>query len=93
MIYVDLTGPEAVKSASGNLYVMNIVDDYSSHPWTSCLKLKTDVLPTLQVWACRAEAECGEQIGIIHIDGGELKSDTMKTWCDTNGYTLQFTAP
>ena len=38
---MDLTGPEAVKSASGNLYVMNIVDDYSSHPWTFCLKLKT----------------------------------------------------
>ena len=47
MIYVDLTGPEAVKSASSNLYVMNIVDDYSSHPWTFCLKLKSDVLSTL----------------------------------------------
>ena len=46
VIYVDLTGPEAVKSASGNLYVMNIVDDYSSHPWTFCLKLKSDALST-----------------------------------------------
>ena len=61
--------------------------------WTFCLKLKSDALPTLQVWARRAEAESGERIGIIHIDGGELKSDTMNAWCDTNGYTLQFTAP
>ena len=93
VIYVDLTGPEAVKSASGNLYVMNIVDDYSSHPWTFCLKLKSDALSTLQIWARRAEAESGERIGIIRVDGGELKSDAMNAWCDTHGYTLQFTAP
>jgi hypothetical protein len=93
VIFVDLTGPEAVKSASGNLYVMNIVDDYSSHPWTFCLKLKSDALSTLQIWARRAEAESGERIGIIRIDSGELKSDAMNTWCNANGYTLQFTAP
>jgi len=92
VIFVDLTGPEAVKSVSGNLYVMNIVDDYSSHPWTFCLKLKSDALSTLQIWVCRAEAESGECIGIIRIDNGKLKSDAMNTWCNTNGYTLQFTA-
>jgi hypothetical protein len=90
---VDLTGPEAVTSASGNSYVMNIVDDHSSHPWTFCLKLKSDALPTLQSWTRRAEAECGEKIGIIRIDGGELNSDAMDTWCTTNGYVLQTTAP
>ena len=68
VIYVDLTGPEAVKSVSSNLYVMNIVDDYSSHPWTFCLKLKSDVLSTLQIWAHRAEAESGEHIAIIHME-------------------------
>lgn len=69
IIYVDLTGPEAVKSASGNQYVMNIVDDHSSHPWTFCLKLKSDALSTLQSWARRAESESGQRIGIIRIDG------------------------
>ncbi|KIJ91081.1 hypothetical protein K443DRAFT_80169, partial [Laccaria amethystina LaAM-08-1] len=33
------------------------------------------------------------RIGIIRIDSGELKSGAMNTWCDANGYTLQFTAP
>ena len=93
IIYVDVTGPEAVKSASGNLYVMNIVDDHSSHPWTFCLKMKSDALATLQTWARRAESESGERIGIIRIDNGELKSSAMDAWCDANGYTLQFTAP
>jgi hypothetical protein len=91
--YVDLTGPEAMESASRNSYVMNIVDDHSSHPWTYCLKLKSDVLPTLQTWARRTEAESGERIGIIRTDGSELNSGTMETWCNANGYTLQTTAP
>ena len=93
IIYVDLTGPEAMKSASGNLYVMNIVDDHSSHPWTFCLKLKSDALPVLQDWARRAEAESNERIGVIRTDGGELDSDKMEAWCNANGYTLQTTAP
>jgi len=41
---VDLTGLEAVKSASGNLYIMNIVNDHSSHPLTFCPKLKSSTL-------------------------------------------------
>ena len=40
-----------------------------------------------------AESESGERISIIHIDSGKLKSKAMDTWCDANGYTLQFTAP
>ena len=75
-----------MKSVSSNLYVMNIVDDYSSHLWTFCLKLKSNVLPTLQIWACQAEAESGEWVGIIHIDGGKLKSNAMNAWCNTYGY-------
>jgi len=93
ILYVDLTGPEAMKSTSGNLYVMNIVDDYSSHPWTFCLKLKSNVLSTLQTWTHWAEAETGECLGIIQIDGGKLKSAAMNAWCDANSYTLQITAP
>jgi hypothetical protein len=46
-----------------------------------------------QNWARRAEAESGERIGIIRIDGGELKSDAMNAWCDANGYRLQITTP
>jgi len=93
IIYVDLTGPEAIKSVSWNLYVMNIVDDHSSHPWTFCLKVKSNALFTLQSWACQAESESREQIGIICIDGSKLKSNAMDAWCDANGYTLQITAP
>ncbi|KZP19650.1 hypothetical protein FIBSPDRAFT_689982, partial [Athelia psychrophila] len=26
-VHIDLTGPQAVKSANGNLYIMNVIDD------------------------------------------------------------------
>jgi hypothetical protein len=90
---VDLTGPEAVVSASGNRYLMNVVDDFSSFPWSFPLKLKSDALPTLQAWAKRVEREANVQIGTIRIDGGELDSGAMRSWCDDHGYTLQFSAP
>jgi hypothetical protein len=93
VVYVDLTGPEAVVSVSGNQYLMNIVDDFSSFPWSSPLKLKSDALPTLQAWARCIELEANCQIGTIHIDGGELDSGAMRSWCNGHGYTLQFSTP
>jgi len=51
------------------------------------------VLSMLQTWAHQAEADTGECLGIIHVNGSKLKSDVMNDWCDANGYTLQVTAP
>ncbi|KAF9067036.1 hypothetical protein BDP27DRAFT_1148414, partial [Rhodocollybia butyracea] len=46
-VWVDLSGPEARNSAchrsrTGNNYIMNIVDDYTSYPWTIPLVNKDD---------------------------------------------------
>ena len=32
-VWVDLSGPTAVTSRTGNNYIMNIVDDYTNKPW------------------------------------------------------------
>jgi hypothetical protein len=93
IIWVDLTGPEAVVSAMGNHYVMNVVDNHTSFPWTFLLKQKSDAFPTLKAWALQAESEVKERISIIRSDNGELKSGEMDAWCDSNGYTRQYTAP
>ena len=93
IIWIDLMGPEAVESASHKRYLMNIVDDYSSYPWSFPLHSKSDAFPTLQAWAKRTEAQSGEKIGIICIDVGELDSKAMELWCNEKGYTLKFTAP
>jgi len=49
-VWVDLTGPMAVESRTGNNYMMNIVDDYTSHPWSIPLKNKGEAFHYLKAW-------------------------------------------
>ncbi|KAJ3554241.1 hypothetical protein NP233_g12465 [Leucocoprinus birnbaumii] len=93
IVWVDLAGPQEVASANGNLYFMNIVDDFSSYPWTYVLRQKSDALPVFQAWADKAEAECGECIGLIRSDNGELRSKEMDRWCFERRYKREYTAP
>ena len=88
-IWVDLTGPHAVPSHTGNLYIMNIVDDFTSFPWSIPLK----AFLQLQVWERARENETGLRVGIYCTDNGELKSDNMATWLASRGTDHQYTAP
>ena len=38
VVYSDLTGPQDIPSAGGSLYLMNIINDYSSYSWGFTLK-------------------------------------------------------
>ncbi|KAF7776523.1 hypothetical protein Agabi119p4_4916 [Agaricus bisporus var. burnettii] len=93
IIFVDLSGPEDVTSSRGNNYFMSVIDDFSNYIWTIPLSHKSDSFPSLKTWALQVERECGERIGVIRIDNGELKSKEMTTWCESNGYRNEFTAP
>ncbi|KAF7776600.1 hypothetical protein Agabi119p4_4993 [Agaricus bisporus var. burnettii] len=93
IVFVDLSGPEDVTSSRGNNYFMSIIDDFSNYIWTIPLSHKSDSFPSLKTWALQVERECGERIGVIRIDNGELKSKEMTTWCESNGYRNEFTAP
>jgi hypothetical protein len=92
-VWVDLTGPMDIKSRIGNLYIMNLVDDYSSFPWSIPLKRKSDALPQLQAWQHARELETGLQVKTYRTDNGELKSKEMANWLATKGTTHEFTAP
>ena len=92
-IWVDLTGTHAVPSRTGNLYIMNIVDDFTSFPWSIPLKVKSDVFPQLQVWERARENETGLRVGMYRTDHGELKSDDMASWLASRGTDHQYTAP
>jgi len=48
---VDLSGPH-VKSRMGNKYIMNIVNDFTSHVWPIPLKMKSDAFNYLTAWEC-----------------------------------------
>jgi GAG-pre-integrase domain len=93
IVYVDLMGPEAVKSASGNLYTMNIIDDCTSFIWSIHLPSKSAAAQALCNWELAREQETSLRVGIFRFDNGELKSDAIRSYFESRGTQLEFTAP
>ena len=58
-VWVDLTGPMSVQSRTGNNYIMNIVDDFTNHPWSIPLKNKNEAYQYLKAWEAARENETG----------------------------------
>lgn len=94
IVWVDLTGPEAVTTRSGHKYIMNLVDDFTNMPWTILLKQKSDALQELKAWELARESETGLQVGIYCTrNDGELNSNAMHTWLSSHGVQQEFGAP
>ena len=91
-VWVDLSGPH-VKSRTGNEYVMDIVDDYTSRVWPIPLKRKSDAFDYLIAWERAHELETGLKVGTYITDNGELKSNAMRDWLESRGTNQLFTAP
>lgn len=64
-VWVDLSGPH-VKSRTGNEYMMDIVDDYTSRVWPIPLKRKGDAFDYLIAWERVRELETGLKVGTYH---------------------------
>ena len=82
-VYVDLTSPQSVKSASGYLYVMNLIDDKSSAVWCLLLPAKSDTIKQLKIWILMVEWEMGKKIGRFNINNGELKCKEFVELCES----------
>ena len=91
-VYIDLTGPH-VKSANGNSYIMNLIDDNSSMVWSLPLPLKSSAVKALKDWVPTVERETGRTIGIFRVDNGELKSTEYVEFCLSRGIKMQWTSP
>jgi hypothetical protein len=74
IVYIDLTRPESVQLASGNSYVMNLIDDATSFCWAISLHLKLDVIKELKDRSLLVERKTSKTISHFNIDNGELKS-------------------
>ena len=92
-MWVSLSGLHAVKSCTGNEYVIDIVDDCTSFPWSIPLKNKDNTFPELKAWELAWESETGLKVKIYITDNGELKSHKMKAWLKSWETTQCFMAP
>ena len=91
-IWVDLSGPH-VKSRTGNEYMMNIIDNYSSCVCSIPLKGKGDAFADLIAWEHTRELETGLKVGTYITDNGEFKSNNMHNWITSRGMNHLFVAP
>jgi hypothetical protein len=93
VVWIDLTGPHAVTSRTGNRYTVDIVDDYTSRGWTFAVPKKSDAFDKVQAWEKVVKAETGQEVGTYRTDNGELKSNKMRAWLEGKGTKHEFTAP
>lgn len=93
IVHIDLTGPQATKSASGNAYIMSIIDDFSSYTWAIPLPDKTSAFANIKAWALAVERETNVTIGKLRLDNGELKSIAFAEFTAEKGITVEWTAP
>jgi hypothetical protein len=93
IVHIDLMEHPNTVSASGNRYIMDIIDDHLSYSWAIPLASKSDAFPALQVWALTRKTETGSKVRTYRSENGELKSESMWEWLLSCGTQHQFTAP
>ena len=92
-IYVNLCGPMAILSHSGRLYLINIIDDFSSFVWSIPLCSKDKAAPFLKYWLTALEVQTPHCLQNFVTDNGELSSSQIHAWCAQKGIHHLFTAP
>nr|GEV49916.1 retrovirus-related Pol polyprotein from transposon TNT 1-94 [Tanacetum cinerariifolium] len=70
LINMDLFGPFVVRSYRGNLYTLDIVDDYSRYTWTRFLKNKIEDFEQFEIFSKKIKNQLGCSIVSIRMDHG-----------------------
>ncbi|CCM06782.1 uncharacterized protein FIBRA_09081 [Fibroporia radiculosa] len=68
LVYVDLMGPANVKSLSGNLYALHIIDDFTSYSWSISLPSKDAALRLFTSWATARMTETNLLLCAVQIN-------------------------
>ena len=93
IVWVDLSRPTDVESRTGNKYIMNIVDNYSSFIWSIPLKTKDQAYRELVAWQLARENETGLKLWKYRTDNGELKNNELDKWLQSRGSDHEYSAP
>ncbi|CAH9138233.1 unnamed protein product, partial [Cuscuta epithymum] len=70
LVHIDLWGPYRFKSVTGASYFLTILDDHSRVTWTTLLKDKTMVYPTLANFFTYVETHFNTKVKNIRSDNG-----------------------
>lgn len=92
-VYVNLCGLMAVTSCTGNLYCMNIIDDFSGYVWTVPFHNKAEACSKLIIWHKGFTTQSGNKLRILITNNRELVSKSMCDWCNTEGIEHHTSAP
>ena len=92
-VYVDLCGPMSAPSRTGNMYCMNVIDDFSGFVWSIPLRFKDQAAPALKAWLIGLEIQTPHRLSSFVTDNGELASLQIQQWCTEKGILHLFTAP
>ena len=85
IVWVDLLGPHNVTSHTGNRYILNIVNDAISYPWSIPIPSKDVAYSELKAWELAWENEIGVKVGIYRANNRELKSKVIDEWLRSHG--------
>ncbi|OSD00557.1 hypothetical protein PYCCODRAFT_1370885, partial [Trametes coccinea BRFM310] len=78
--YVDPAGQQCTRSAAGNLYTLDIIDDFSSYGWSYPVAAKSDCGPRLRAFIIARRAE-GLPVRRIVLDNGECVTSDIRAHC------------
>jgi hypothetical protein len=94
-VYADLWGPLSdPPSLAGNSYSLILVDDYTRRSWVKFIPSKDMTYSVICVWIPEVEAESGEKLSALRVDGGgEFTSIALERYCKEHGIKLEYSAP
>ena len=86
LLQMDLFGPNAYKSLSGNSFGLVIVDDFSRFTWVFFLDNKSQVQKIFKNFTRKAQNQFEVKIKKVRSDNGtEFKNANVDTFLDEEG--------
>jgi len=94
LVHSDVCGPSNVASHDDKRYFCTFIDDFTHMTATYLLKNKSEVTDCFKEYKSMAEAHFGCKVSRLRCDnGGEYRSNEMKSLCKSEGVTLEYTTP
>ena len=76
------------------MYVLILIDDFSSLCWVYFLKLKSEVFQTLNIWKALVESKSGNKIKILRTNNGrEYVNKNLQHVCEECGIKMYHSVP